>query len=204
MTYVELGIAIVLALFLSASAGLRAFVPLLLLSATAFFFPHQITLPPNMAWLGSTQALVTLIAATFIEILAFYIPILATFLSWLTLPVAGIAGTVIMGVPLGMAGVPPEVQWTLATVLGGGTALATRSLSSLLRTVLALVTGGMSEVVITTLESALAFAMGIASIVLIVLGGIAALLLAIGLAMLLVFLFKKAQNLLQRKSALAT
>jgi len=113
--------AVIVGLLLSLSAGVRMTLPLLAVNLLAFY--HEITLPDNMAWLGTQPTLIILSVACAAETIIHFIPAAGTWLKALATPLAFVAGTLLMAVPLGDHN--PLYQWTLAAVVGGGAATLT-------------------------------------------------------------------------------
>jgi len=113
--------AVIVGLLLSLSAGVRTTLPLLAVNLLAFY--HEIALPQNMAWLGTQPTLIILSVACAAETIVHFIPAVGTYLRAMATPLAFIAGTLLMAVPLGDHN--PLYQWTLAAVLGGGAATLT-------------------------------------------------------------------------------
>ena len=113
--------AVIVGLLLSLSAGVRVTLPLLAVNLLAFY--HEITLPDNMAWLGTQPTLIILSVACAAETIVHFIPAAGTWIRAMATPLAFVAGTLLMAVPLGDKN--PLYQWTLAAVVGGGTATLT-------------------------------------------------------------------------------
>jgi len=113
--------AVIVGILLSLSAGVRMTLPLLGVNLLAFY--HEITLPDNMVWLGTQPTLITLSVACAMETLAHFVPAAGTWIKAMATPLAFVAGTLLMAVPLGDKN--PLYQWTLAAVVGGGTATLT-------------------------------------------------------------------------------
>jgi len=113
--------AVIVGLLLSLSAGVRITLPLLAVNLLAFY--HEITLPDNMAWLGTQPTLIILSVACAAETIVHFIPVAGTWIKAMATPLAFVAGTLLMAVPLGDKN--PLYQWTLAAVVGGGTATLT-------------------------------------------------------------------------------
>ena len=113
--------AVIVGLLLSLSAGVRTTLPLLAVNLLAFY--HEITLPQNMVWLSTQPTLIVLSVACAAETAIHFIPAVGTYLKAMATPLAFVAGTLLMAVPLGDHN--PIYQWTLATVLGGGAATLT-------------------------------------------------------------------------------
>jgi hypothetical protein len=145
---VDLLIAMLAGLALSAAVGFRIFVPLLLVGVAGRLGYLQLT--PEMAWLASDAALVALATATVLEVSAYYVPWLDNLLDTLTTPMAIMAGV------LAWAAVTPELspllRWTLAIVAGGATAGAIQTGTALLRLQSSGVTAGLGNVVLATGE----------------------------------------------------
>jgi hypothetical protein len=95
----ELLAALIVGLLLSLSAGVRITVPLLAVNLLAF--RHVIALPENLAWMGSEPTLIILSAACAVETLVHFIPAAGTTIKALATPLAFVAGTLLMAVPLG-------------------------------------------------------------------------------------------------------
>jgi len=110
--------AVIVGLLLSLSAGVRITLPLLAVNLLAFY--HQVTLPLTFDWLGSEPTLIILSVAFVAETVIHFIPAAGTGLKAVATPLAFVAGTLLMAVPL--SGHNPLYQWTLAAVLGGGAA----------------------------------------------------------------------------------
>jgi hypothetical protein len=84
------------------------------------------------------------------EILAYCIPVVDNFLDSLATPAAFIAGTVVSAAV--MTDVPPIVQWTAAIIAGGGIAGLTQGATAALRAHSTVLTGGLGNPIIATLE----------------------------------------------------
>jgi len=156
--------AVIVGLLLSLSAGVRITVPLLAVNLLAF--EHVITLPSNLAWLGTEPTLIILSVACAMETIVHFIPAAGTMVKAAATPLAFVAGTLLMAVPLGDKN--PLYQWVLAGMVGGGAATITHLGSTGLRALggpANLVSGGMFGVGWNLLEL-------FASVVFIALSGI--------------------------------
>ena len=116
-------ISVCLGIGLAASAGFRVFVPLFVLSLATHF--GYVPVGDSFAWIGSLTAIICLGIATIVEILGYYIPYIDNLLDTLAVPLAGIAGTVVMASTL--VDLDPMITWGLAIIAGGGTATAINS-----------------------------------------------------------------------------
>ena len=154
---------VLVGILFSLSAGVRITLPLLALNLLAYH--HVVTLPPNLAWMGTEQTLLLLGVAFIAETLVHFIPVVGTGVKAAVTPLTFAAGTLLMAVPL--ADKTPLVQWALAGIVGGGLATLTHASVTGLRTVSApanLATGGLfglvwngGELLVSALFSLLAF-----------------------------------------------
>jgi Domain of unknown function (DUF4126) len=145
---VEILMALALGVALAAAAGLRVFVPLLVVSLAAYF--GKLELAPSFEWLASLPAVATFAAAAAVEIAAYYVPGLDHLLDLVLTPLALVAGVVLMAVPLG--DLPPLLRWSIALIAGGGAAGVTQASSALIRAKSATATGGLGNPVVATGE----------------------------------------------------
>ena len=113
--------AVIVGLLLSLSAGVRITLPLLGVNLLAY--SHEITLPDNLAWLGTEPTLIILSVACAAETVIHFVPAAGTWIKAMATPLAFAAGTLLMAVPLGDKN--PLYQWTLAAFIGGGAATLT-------------------------------------------------------------------------------
>ncbi len=157
---IEIILSICLGVGLAASVGFRVFLPLLAVSIAAYF--QIIPLNENWQWVGSITALILLSVATVIEILAYYIPWFDNLLDTIALPLAGIAGTAVMMSTL--VDLSPMLTWTLAIIAGGGTAATVKGTMGTSRAASSVVTGGIANPIIATVETGTATVMSTASI----------------------------------------
>jgi hypothetical protein len=142
-------IGVALGIGLAAATGFRIFIPLLLAGLAARF--DVIPLGESFQWLESTPALLTLGTAAIAETLAYYIPGVDHALDVVASPVALAAGVVASAAV--MADIPPEVMWPVAIIAGGGVAGLTKGTTALLRAKSGVMTGGLANPVISTVET---------------------------------------------------
>jgi hypothetical protein len=154
-------VSIALGVGLAAATGFRVFVPLLIagLAAKSGYIP----LTDGFQWLGSTTALLTLSTASVIEVLAYYIPGVDHALDLVAGPAAVAAGVVASAAV--MADIPPAVMWPVAIIAGGGIAGLTKGTTAVMRAKTGLVTGGLANPVVATVETASATGIAVAAIV---------------------------------------
>jgi Domain of unknown function (DUF4126) len=168
----DLALSIVLGVALAAATGFRVFLPMLVVSGAAY--TGHLHLDDSFAWLGTQPALIMLGVAAFVEVLAYYIPVVDNLLDILATPAAFIAGTIVSAAVITDA--PPMVKWTAAVIAGGGVAGLTQGVTGILRAHSTVLTGGLGNAVISTAElggavliSFLALAAPVAAIALVVL-----------------------------------
>lgn len=149
-----------LGLGLAASAGFRVFLPLLAMSLGVYFNLFEVS--ETWAWVGSLSAIVALAIASFIEILAYYIPWVDNLLDTISIPLAGIAGTLLMAVAL--TDVSPFVQWGLAIIAGGGAASTISATSATTRMASSVATAGIGNPIVSTVETGTALLLSVVSI----------------------------------------
>jgi Domain of unknown function (DUF4126) len=150
MSHAELLLSIALGVGLAAAVGFRIFLPLLVVSLSAY--TGHLHLNPDLAWLGTLPAVATFAVAAVIEVLAYYIPGIDNILDLLATPIALIAGTVVTAAVIG--DVPPLVKWTTAAIAGGGVAGLTQGSTALLRAKSTATTGGLGNAFVSTGELA--------------------------------------------------
>jgi hypothetical protein len=143
-------ISVALGIGLAAATGFRVFLPLLIvgLAARSGFVP----LGDGFQWLASTPALLTLGTAAVFEVLAYYVPGVDHALDVIASPATVAAGVVASASV--MADVPQGVMWPVAIIAGGGVAGLTKGSTALLRAKSGLLTGGLANPVVSTIETA--------------------------------------------------
>jgi hypothetical protein len=144
----ELPLSIVLDIGLAAATGFRVFLPMLIVSGAAY--TGHLPLTEDFAWLGTSTALTMLGVAALVEIIAYYVPGIDNLLDTLATPAALVAGTAVSAAV--MTDLPPRVKWTAAVIAGGGVAGLTQGAAALIRAKSTVLTGGIGNWVIATLE----------------------------------------------------
>jgi len=144
----DFALPIVLGIALAAATGFRVFLPMLIVSATAY--TGHLSLDNSFAWLGTPAALTMLSVAAVVEIFAYYIPVVDNLLDTLATPAAFIAGTVVSAAD--MTDVPAMLKWTTAVIAGVGIAGLTQAATAARRAHSTIVTGGFGNPIIATLE----------------------------------------------------
>ena len=136
---------------LATACGFRIFLPFLALCLAAR--GEYLSLPENFLWLTSDAAFLTLLTATILEIVSFYVPWLDNALDALATPVALVAGTMAIFATGGVEDMNPLLSWVLALITGGGSAMAGQSLSVFTRSASLLASGGLGNPLVSTAEN---------------------------------------------------
>jgi len=185
----EIFMAILIGIGLSASAGFRVFTPLLITSLAAK--ASWVTLSTNFEWISSTPALIAFAVATILEICIYYIPIVDSFMKTIATPVAVIAGTILTASFI--ADLDPFLTWSISVIGGGGVASVTQMTTLAVRGTSTVVTGGIGNILVSIVEGIIAFVMSVLTILLpfvvIIFVGI------------ILFIFIKGTHLLKRRKS---
>ncbi len=166
-----------LGLSLASAAGLRAFLPLLVLAVAAHF--HVIPLNGEFAWLQSWTALVILAVAAVTEFVADKIPVVDHALDTLQTLVRPVAGG------LAMAGTQthfdPVTAGILGLILGAPIAGSLHAAKGGTRLASTAATAGMANPFLSLAEDAAALGLSVLAVFLPVFAGLLSLLLLYGL-----------------------
>ncbi len=153
-------LALFLGVGLSAAAGFRVFLPLLVMSAASM--SGHMTLSPEFEWIGTYPALSAFAVASFLEISAYYVPWLDNLLDTVAIPAATVAGTVVMA--SAVTEMSPILKWSLAVIVGGGVAGTVQGLTTVTRLGSTATTGGLANPVVSTVEAGSSLIMSILAI----------------------------------------
>jgi hypothetical protein len=185
----DLIVSILLGIGLSASAGFRVFIPLLVTSVAARM--GWIPLEQGFQWMSSYGAIACFSTATAVEIAAYYFPVVDNFLDAITTPMAIGAGTL-----LATSVLPVDndlLKWVFGILIGGGSAGIIQAGTAVLRLASTKTTAGMGNPVISTVEHAAALGTSLSAIFLPVVAGLAMLLLLVFLSRKLISLTRVKQ-----------
>jgi len=158
--------SILIGIGLAAAVGFRVFVPLFAISIASHY--GVIPLNDNWEWLGSSTAMIILGVATLVELLAYLIPWVDNLLDTITLPLATVAGTIVMLSVV--ADLDPVINWALAIIAGGGTATTIKASTSTSRLASSTTTGGIANPVVGMFESFVSVILSVLALVAPVLG----------------------------------
>jgi hypothetical protein len=144
----ETVVAIAAGLGLSAACGFRVFVPPLIACVAVRMGQWDVA---DDSWLRSDAALIVLSVATVLECIAYLVPWLDHLLDSVATPAATIAGIVMTASML--ADSPEWLRWSLALIVGGGSATTVQLGSVAIRSTSTVTTGGLANPVIAILEA---------------------------------------------------
>ncbi len=164
----ELIVSILLGIGLSASAGFRVFIPLLVAAIAGRM--GWIPLEQGFQWMSSYAAITCFAAATMAEITAYYFPVVDNFLDAITTPMAIGAGTL-----LATSVLPVDndlLKWVTGILIGGGSAGIIQTGTAILRLASTKVTAGIGNPVVSTAEHAAALGTSIFSVWIPVIAGL--------------------------------
>lgn len=136
------------------------FVPLFALSCAAHF--NIISLDDSWQWVGSTPALIILGVASIAESISYLIPLVDNMLDTVAVPLAGIAGTLVMASTL--TDMSPAMTWALAIIAGGGAAATIKGTAATTRVASTATTGGLANPAVSVAETGAAIGLSALSI----------------------------------------
>jgi len=147
---------------LSACAGLRAFLPLLVVGLAGRY--ELVPLGESFAWLSGTPAITVLAVAVVVELLADKIPVLDNMLDLAGTFVRPVAGAVAAASPL--AALDPLTGMVVGVIVGGAVAGSVHAAKTGLRLGSTGATGGLANPVISIAEDAVTLGGSLLSLVL--------------------------------------
>jgi len=148
--------ALALAIALAASAGLRAWLPLLLASGLARL--GVLDLGPSFQFLASNKALFLLGVATAIELIGDKIPAVDHALDVIGTPLRPAAGALLAASVLGTVS-DPLTSIVLGTAVGAPSALVPHAAKSALRAASTATTGGLANPLLSFVEDGVSVAL---------------------------------------------
>jgi hypothetical protein len=152
--------SIALGIGLSAAAGFRVFVPLLVAAVAGKL--GILPLTGGFAWMGSWAALICFGTATVVEIVAYYIPFVDNLLDAVNAPMVIAAGSL-----LATSVLPVDhelLKWVSGILIGGGSASVIHFGTALLRLASSKTTAGAGNAVLSTGEHVAAFGTAITTL----------------------------------------
>ncbi len=147
-SFPQLFFQILMGIGLAASAGLRAFLPLLVvgIAGRAGWVP----LSDNFAWLAGWPALIVLGVAVLVEVLSDKFPAVDNFLDMIQVFVKPVAGTILVAAVV--IDLSPLQTTVLALILGSGTAGTVHVMKAKTRLVSTVTTAGAANPVLSVAE----------------------------------------------------
>jgi len=153
-------LALLIGISLAAASGFRVFLPLLAMSIASHF--GIIPLSDSWEWVGGYTAIITLGAASLVEIVAYYIPWLDNLLDSIAIPLAGVAGSLLVAASIG--DMSPIITWSLAIIAGGGTAAAIKTGGATTRLASTATTAGIGNPIVSSVETGTSIVLSLFSI----------------------------------------
>lgn len=148
MEYSNIVIHIALGVSLSACAGIRAFLPLLVMGILQQLGYLQVT--PSFQWIGSTPALVVFGTAAFVEILCDKLPLLDNAIDTLGTFIKPIAGTILFAGVL--IGIDPLLALVFGIITGGSVSEIIHLQKASIRGGSTVVTSGIANPILSLAE----------------------------------------------------
>lgn len=146
---------------LSAAAGFRILVPFLVMGIAAH--TGYLKLAPEMAWMGTTPAIIGFAIATLLEVLVYFIPVVDNVMDAIELPIAAIAGTILTAAVT--SDLDPFFRWSLALIAGGTVAGGTEAFMGLARLASTAAAGPVGNIAVSSAELASSTILSILAIV---------------------------------------
>lgn len=153
--------ALALAVALAASAGLRAWLPLLLAGGLARL--GVLDLGASFQFLGSNKALFIFAVATLVEVVGDKIPAIDHALDVIGTPLRPAAGALLASSVLGTVS-DPLTAIVLGTAVGAPSALVPHAAKSALRAASTATTGGLANPLLSLLEDAISIVTFVAAV----------------------------------------
>jgi hypothetical protein len=175
MAWVDVVSSISLAIGLAACAGLRAWLPLLLVGGLAR--ADVLTLGPSFGFLASNRALILFGVASVIEIVGDKVPAVDHTLDMLSTVLKPAAGALLAASVMWKIS-DPLTAVTLGVAIGAPSALVPHAAKSVLRAASTTLTGGLANPVISLIEDGMAIAMFVLTVLVPLLAAIMLLLVA--------------------------
>lgn len=152
---------ILMGIGLAASAGLRAFLPLLVVGVAGR--AGWVPLSDNFAWLSDWPALTVLAVAVLAEVLSDKFPAVDNFLDMIQVFVKPVAGTILVASVV--TDLSPLQTTVLALILGSGTAGTVHIVKAKTRLVSTVSTAGVANPVLSVAEDTASLAGSVLSII---------------------------------------
>ena len=163
VNWLEIVPSLALGIGLAACAGLRAWLPLLLLGGLARW--GVVDLSPSFEFVASTRALILFGVATVVEIAGDKIPAVDHTLDALSTVLRPAAGSLLAASVLWQVS-DPLTAMALGVAVGAPSALVPHAAKSTLRVVSTSFTGGLANPVLSLIEDAIAFVLFVLTVVL--------------------------------------
>ena len=185
----QIVMAVLVGVGLSAACGFRVFLPMLLMSSGSY--AGYLKLGQGMAWAGSGLALTAFGVAALVEVIGYLIPWVDHALDAVSVPLSMAAGTVLTASLF--TEIDPMYRWSLALFAGGGTAGGVRATLATVRVSSTATTGGIANPLLGLAEGLISVIMTILALVVPIL----AILLLFVLALVMIRVVRRFRSLLK-------
>ena len=189
--YIPYLISLFVGVGLAAATGFRVFLPIFLISLGSYlgWFP----LAASFSWMSGISVVIGTGIAMICEIAAYYLPFIDNVLDSITVPLATVAGTILVAGQF--TEINSFVQWALALIAGGGTAATISAAMAGTRALSSSTTAGIANPIVSTVETLFSTIMSFISIFLPILA-----IVLVAILLLMTYKFsKKIWNKLQTK-----
>ncbi|MFZ4261338.1 DUF4126 domain-containing protein [Sphingobacterium sp. HJSM2_6] len=189
--YIPYLISLFVGVGLAAATGFRVFLPIFLISLGSYlgWFP----LAASFSWMSGISVVIGTGIAMVCEIAAYYLPFIDNVLDSITVPLATVAGTILVAGQF--TEINSFVQWALGLIAGGGTAATISAAMAGTRALSSSTTAGIANPIVSTVETLFSTIMSFISIFLPILA-----IVLVAILLLMTYKFsKKIWNKLQTK-----
>ena len=149
--------AILTGLGLSVACGFRLFIPLVVVGIAAQ--TGTLELAEGFTWLGEEPVLTVFTFVLVCEIIGHEIPVISSLLDIIEAPLAFVAGTILSASML--TDMDPFLQWGLAAIVGGGSAVLVHVGTGVLKGMLLVSTAGVGPILFSIAEDAVSVTLAI-------------------------------------------
>ena len=157
MDFGDTSLAILTGLGLSVACGFRLFIPLLVVSIAAQ--TGDLELAEGFKWLGEWPVPTVFTVVLVCEIIGYEIPVISSVLDIIEAPLVFVAGTILSALML--TDMDPLLQWSLAAIVGGGSAVLVHVGTAVLRNGLLVSTAGVGPILLSIAEDAVSVILAI-------------------------------------------
>ena len=153
----ETFLVILTGLGLSVACGFRLFIPLLVVGVAAQ--TGDLELAEGFKWLGERPVPTVFSVLLVCEIISYEIPVISSVLDIIEAPLVFVAGSILSALML--TDMDPILQWGLAAIVGGGSAVLVHVGTAVLRNGLLVSTAGVGPILLSIAEDVVSVTLAI-------------------------------------------